>query len=171
MTDTQIMNNPTLIDETSTKMGSVVGDLRAAATLKIDETVAAVQTQANDAKAKVASDVKDVSFALRRASEELRSGSAQERTLGQIAKGLADASDALRDKDLGEILQSVNKVARDNPGLFLGGAVLLGFAASRFAKASSSQSPSLAVRTSSGHNAHTGSFVHDGNPNAESVGP
>ncbi|MEO5614022.1 MAG: hypothetical protein ABIR04_03725 [Cypionkella sp.] len=65
--------------------------------------------------------------------------------MGKIASSLADASDALRDKDLGEILQAASRVARDNPVLFLSGAALLGFAASRFAKASSEQS----IRTDS----------------------
>jgi uncharacterized protein YjbJ (UPF0337 family) len=120
--------------------GSVVADLRDAAGQKYDEAVSEVRTQANEAKDNVAGEVKDVATALRRAAEDLRSGSAQERTLGQVANGIADASDALRDKDLGEMVTSVSKIARDNPVLFLGGAMLLGFAASRYAKATSEHS-------------------------------
>ena len=127
----------TPMTEAATVIGSVAADLRDAAAQKFDEAVTEVKSQANDAKANVAGEVKDVAMALRRASEDLRGGSAQERTLGQIATSLADASDALRNKDLGEILQTVNQVARNNPLLFLGGAVALGFAASRFAKATS----------------------------------
>lgn len=115
---------------------SVVSDLKDAASQKFDEAVTEVRTKADGAKSDVAGDMNDVASALRRASEELRSGSAQERTLGQISRSLADASDHIRDKDLGEMAQMASKLARDNPILFLGGAALLGFAASRFAKAS-----------------------------------
>ena len=118
-------------------VGSVAADLQAAAVRTFDQTVAEVKSQASDAKSNMADEVKDVAMALRRASEDLRGGSAQERTLGQIASTLADASDALRDKDLGELLQAASRIARNNPMLFLGGAALLGFAASRYAKASS----------------------------------
>lgn len=123
-------------------VGSVAADLQAAAVRTFDQTVAEVKSQASDAKSNMADEVKDVAMALRRASEDLRGGSAQERTLGQIASTLADASDALRDKDLGEIMQAASRVARDNPVLFLSGAALLGFAASRFAKASSDRAKS-----------------------------
>ena len=128
-----------LSEEALSIAGSVAADLKAAAERTYDATIAEVKSQANDAKTNAANDVKDVATALRKASEDLRGGSAQERTLGQIASTLADASDALRNKDLGEILQAASRVARDNPMLFLGGAALLGFAASRYAKASAGQ--------------------------------
>lgn len=137
MTQDQYSDAADPIKDAASVMGSVAADLRDAAAQKFDETVSQVKSQANDAKANVASEVNDVAMALRRAAGDLRGGSAQERTLGQLANGLADASDAIRNKDLGEILDSVSKVARNNPALFLGGAVLLGFAASRYAKASS----------------------------------
>lgn len=117
---------------------SVASDLKAAVIDTFNAAVGEVRSQADDAKASVADEVNDVAMALRKASQDLRNGSAQERTLGQIANGLADASDALRDKDLGEIIGAISKIARQNPMLFLGGAVMLGFAASRFAKASTS---------------------------------
>lgn len=136
MTMTDQTSTSSLTEDAAAGMASVAADLKAAAGRTFDSTVAEVKSQASDAKDSVAENVKDVAMALRRASEDLRGGSAQERTLGQIASGLADASDAIRDKDLGEILQAASRIARDNPFLFLGGAALLGFAASRFAKAS-----------------------------------
>lgn len=117
-------------------VSTVASDLKAAAVQKFGAAVNEVKSQADDAKTNMAGEVKDVANALRKASQDLRGGSAQERTLGQIANGLADASDALRDKDMGEVIASISAVARQNPMLFLGGAVVLGFAASRFAKAS-----------------------------------
>jgi len=96
----------------------------------------AAARQADAAKSSVADEVSGVASALRTAAQEMRSGSPQERTFGQIAEGLADASDALRDKDLGTMVQDVTQFARKNPLMFLGGAALIGFAATRFAKAS-----------------------------------
>ncbi|WP_299793863.1 hypothetical protein [uncultured Marivita sp.] len=92
---------------------------------------------AGQAKDAAADEVKSVASALRTAAEEMRSGSPQERTFSQIAEGLADASDAVRDKDLGEMVGAVSDFARRNPMVFLGSAALIGFAATRFAKASS----------------------------------
>tara|TARA_R110002110_G_scaffold13092_2_gene62735 strand:+ start:1968 stop:2420 length:453 start_codon:yes stop_codon:yes gene_type:complete len=91
---------------------------------------------ADDAKGAAADEVKGVASALRTAADELRSGSPQERTFSQLADGLADASDSMRDKDLGEMVGAVTDFAKRNPFVFLGGAALVGFAATRFAKAS-----------------------------------
>lgn len=91
---------------------------------------------AEQTKGAAADEVKGVSSALRTAAADLRSGSPQERTFSQLADGLADASEAIRDKDLGEIVGNLNDFARRNPLMFLGGAALVGFAATRFAKAS-----------------------------------
>lgn len=94
------------------------------------------KSQANAAKSSVADEMSGVASALRTAAEEMRSGSPQERTFGQIAEGIADASDAMREKDLSTMVQDVSAFARKNPLVFLGGAALVGFAATRFAKSS-----------------------------------
>jgi len=94
------------------------------------------QDMAHKAQDSAADEVKDVASALRTAAEELRNGSPQQRTFSQIADGLADVSDSMRDKDMGEMMHDLNSFARRNPVVFLGGAALLGFAATRFAKAS-----------------------------------
>ncbi|ETW10791.1 hypothetical protein ATO8_20394 [Roseivivax marinus] len=93
--------------------------------------------QAERAKTGAASEMSGIANALRTAAREMRSGSPQERTFGQIAESLAGASDALRDRDLGELAGDVSAFARRNPIGFLGGAALAGFAATRFAQASS----------------------------------
>ncbi|WP_236630387.1 hypothetical protein, partial [Sulfitobacter sp. HI0040] len=95
---------------------------------------------ADQTKETAADEVKSVSSALRHAADDLRSGSPQERTFSQIADGLADASEAIRGKDLGELVNDLNSFAKRNPAIFLGSAALIGFAATRFAKASSSTS-------------------------------
>ena len=174
MTDTHTADNdPHATDQTSAKrdeasrLGSVAHDIKEAAVNKFDEAVKDVRARTGVAKEGVADDVQDVAMALRRASEQLRGGSAQERTLGTIASSLADASDSIRDKDLGEIVQMVNKVARDNPALFLGGAALLGFAASRYAKASNTAKSAHARQAAT--RAGVDAFVDEGNPNTQPV--
>lgn len=122
--------------ETGEAGGSVAADLKAVAGQKLDQAMAGVKAKAEDAKASVAGEVQNMASVLRNAADEMRGGSPQERSIAFVADHLADASDALRDKDVGEILHGITRVARQNPILFLGGAALLGFAASRYLKAS-----------------------------------
>lgn len=166
------MNQDTMADTSSAlkeAASSVASDIKVAAVEKFDQAMTGARSKADDAKAGVASEVKDVALALRRASEELRGGSAQERTLGTIASSLADASDSIRDKDLGEIVQMVSKVARDNPVLFLGGAALLGFAASRYAKASARPSNGVSDVQHPDDRQDVAQFVAEGNPNTQPI--
>jgi hypothetical protein len=92
--------------------------------------------QTERARGAVADEVSSVAHALRTAADDLREGSAQERTFAQIADTLADTAEAIRDKDLGEMVREATDMARRHPMTFLGGAALLGFTAMRFAKAS-----------------------------------
>jgi len=158
-----------LLQEGGSAIGSVASDIKTAATQRFGDAVTEVRQRADGAKADVADEVNDVARALRRASEDLRGGSAQERTLGQISSGLADASDMIRDKDLGEIVQMASKVARGNPVLFLGGAALLGFAISRFAKASADHANGSAATKVADQKAQIDAFVDEGNPNTQPV--
>jgi hypothetical protein len=153
--------------EAGSTIGSVASDIKDAASQKFSEAVTEVRSRADDAKAGVAGEVKDVAKALRRASDELRGGSAQERTLGQISNSLADVSDAIRDKDLGQMLHMASRVARENPVLFLGGAALLGFAASRYAKASGNHAGGSMSEKPRSQKAQVDAFVDEGNPNTQ----
>lgn len=109
------------------------------------ETAERVRGEAYDragrAKDGVAREVSGLAEALRSAAGEAREGSFQERTFGQLADGLADASEALSGRDLNQIAGEVSGFARRNPLAFLGGAALAGFAATRFVRASSEPRP------------------------------
>ncbi len=115
----------TLKDEALAKAGSVR-----------DAAIDAARDTAESAKAGVADEISTVGDALRRASDDLRDGSPQERTFGQMASTLADLSDTVRDKDMGEMVDDLSGFARRNPVAFLGAAALVGFAGVRMAKAS-----------------------------------
>jgi hypothetical protein len=139
MTDTYETNPGTtkgMEDKAKDVSKTVAQDVKARAQGVTEAVASEAGDYAGRVRDEAASEVKDVSSALRTAAREMRSGSPQERTFSQIAEGLADASDAMRDKDLGEIVGAASDFARRNPVLFLGGCALAGFAATRFAKAS-----------------------------------
>lgn len=110
--------------------------IKASATDMAQTAKAAISDQAEAAKSTAASEVDGIASAFRKAADELRDDSPQARTFRQLSTGLADFSDTIRGKDFSELTRDVSTFARRNPVVFLGGAVLLGLAASRFAKAS-----------------------------------
>ncbi|MFL4468598.1 hypothetical protein ACERZ8_01430 [Tateyamaria armeniaca] len=134
-------SSPSAASQAKQKASELTEDAKTAARDVAQNAASAAKEQAGTAKSSVADEMSGVASALRTAAEEMRSGSPQERTFGQIAEGLADASEAMRNKDLSEMVQDVSAFARKNPLVFLGGAALIGFAATRFAKASGPQDP------------------------------
>ena len=114
----------------------VAGSMRDAAHDAAGTLSDSASRAAEKAQSSAADEVANMSSALRTAAGELRSGSPQDRAFSHVADSLADASDALRNKDMGEMLSDLNGFARRNPLTFLGGAALVGFAATRLAKAS-----------------------------------
>lgn len=126
-------------EQAKQKASEMTEQAKSAARDAAQSAASAAKDQAETAKSSVADEMSGVASALRTAAEDMRSGSPQERTFGQIAEGLADASEAMRNKDLSEMVHDVSVFARKNPLVFLGGAALIGFAATRFAKASNSR--------------------------------
>lgn len=132
---------------TANEAGKDVKDAARRTADKATETAQNVAEQARDAaseragqaKENVADEMSGIASALRTAASEMRQGSPQERTFGQIAESLADASEAVRDRDLGQMASDLSGFAKRNPLIFLGGAALAGFAATRFAKASQTE--------------------------------
>jgi hypothetical protein len=129
----------------------LVDQARDTAQSAVDDVTAEAASRADTAKESVADEMSGISSALRTAAREMRDGSPQERTFGQIADGLADASEAMRDKDLGEMVGDLASFARRNPMVFIGGAVLVGFVATRFAVASDPAARQSASRASGRH--------------------
>ncbi|SOE08533.1 hypothetical protein SAMN05877838_0256 [Hoeflea halophila] len=110
---------------------------------KISETGEKLKSEArhqsDEAKSRVADEMSNVASALHGASGEFDTGTLQAKLLNQIADGISGAADTVRNKDMSEVVTDVQGFARSNPAVFLGGAALLGFVASRFAKASESR--------------------------------
>jgi hypothetical protein len=80
----------------------------------------------------------DFANAVRRAGDELEQNdqSPASRLVRQAADGLESLSRNLADKEPGDLLNAVRDFGRRNPAAFIGGAVLVGLALGRFARAS-----------------------------------
>jgi exonuclease VII large subunit len=79
-----------------------------------------------------------VAQAVRQSTQQLRDQ--QHDTIAeyvdQAAQQIEQFSNRLRQKDVGELLDDAQRLARRNPGLFIGGAFALGILAARFFKSS-----------------------------------
>ena len=136
---------PDLSDKAADKASSLADQSKEIAGEAVSAASGYASEKAENAKGAVADEISGTADALRKAAGSMRTGSPQERTFGQIADSLADASETLRDKDLGTLVGDVTRFARSNPMAFLGGAALLGFAAVRFVKASAETGTSAAA--------------------------
>jgi ABC-type transporter Mla subunit MlaD len=88
----------------------------------------------------------DVAGAVRGAARSLESGMPQMASyVHDAAVRLEDAARTLRQRNIDDLLAEVGRFARSQPALFVGGAMLAGFALTRFLKSSA---PSGAARSS-----------------------
>ncbi|MEK0165361.1 hypothetical protein VWX35_01275 [Phaeobacter sp. A36a-5a] len=92
------------------------------------------RARAEQAQSKAAGEAAAVARAADAAASELPQGSLQAQAAQQLAQGLEQVADTIRTADLEKVLRDTGAFARKNPMLFLGGAALLGFAATRFLK-------------------------------------
>lgn len=114
------------------------------------------ESRKNDA----ADQVESVASAVRRVADEIEKDTNP--MIGRYARemgdGLARLSESVRNRSLADIFGDVQRFGREHPAGFLAGAALLGFAASRFMAASSSQSRSM---SGSGDYARSGATSPD----------
>jgi uncharacterized protein YjbJ (UPF0337 family) len=131
-----------VVDQAKAAAGQVAGAAKTAAGELRDRARSAAESvredaveRAETARSGIADEVASLGRAMQRGQDELRSGSPQARMWGEFAGTLDSAAQALREQDLGSLADGVRRFARDNPATFLGGAMLLGLAASRFVRA------------------------------------
>lgn len=110
---------------------------------------------AEKTRAGAAREFKTLADALHTAAGDLEDGSPQRRMIDSVAKNLDDFSDGIHHKNMGEMLGGLNDLARRNPVMFLGGAALLGFVATRLAAASAPDNRSASGSRSGGSAAAT----------------
>jgi hypothetical protein len=136
-------------DSTRLAGGSTGSDVKGEAKAKADALkgkASDLKDQAQDeaesrlaeGKSQAAGALEDVSGALHETGDALRDRDRD--AFARYADAAADQVDqfthAIRDRNVGEILDEAERFARRDPGLFLGGAFLLGIFGARFLKAS-----------------------------------
>jgi hypothetical protein len=91
-----------------------------------------------ESKGQLADQFGGIAAALRRTTEHLRSED-QQRIAGltdTVARQVEQVADYLRNKDAGAMRQDVENLARRQPALMIGGALILGLIGARFIKSS-----------------------------------
>ena len=100
--------------------------------------------QLSTQKDKATDGLGSVAQAVRQSTQQLRDQ--QHDTLAGYVEQAADQIDrlskTLRNKDVGELFEDAQRLARRNPSLFIGSAFVLGVVGARFLKSSASRSPS-----------------------------
>jgi hypothetical protein len=126
--------------ETKDAAADRAGELSEQAKAKASEAAAQARGMAEDrfdqGKEYASSEVEAQAERIRAAGAEWGDDSYPAQAAGYLADGLSHAAVAIREQDLGGLMDDVTQFARRNPGMFLGGAALLGFAVARVMKAS-----------------------------------
>lgn len=97
-----------------------------------------VGTQLSGQKDRVAESLGSMAQVLRQTGQQMRDQDQHGITgyVDRVASQVEGLSSYLRDNDMGRLVDDVERFARREPALFLGGAFLLGFLGSRFLKSS-----------------------------------
>ncbi|MEQ6204883.1 hypothetical protein ABMC88_17725 [Sulfitobacter sp. HNIBRBA2951] len=122
------MQHDDLTQDLKTKAHDIGHDAKEAAFSQAERKAEALR---DDAAARV-SNAADAADA---AANTFDPDSLQARAAQQVADQVEGIAQQLRTADLGSVAHEVSSFARKNPALFIGGAALLGFAATRFLKA------------------------------------
>jgi hypothetical protein len=115
------------------------GEIGAAAKVMAADATGRVRSAMNEQKTASADYLGTVAQAVQRAAGEFESDVPQAaQYIRQAAGQIETVANAVRQRDMRELVGEVQKFARRQPTLFFGGAVILGFATLRFFKSSAS---------------------------------
>lgn len=140
------------VDEVAAEAKNIAREAQAKMAQIAGDTTEQAKSFAEANKGKVATQITAFAGALNKAAEELeRSDQAMVAGYAKdVARGIENMSTALRERGVDDLMASVQQFARTQPAAFLGVAALAGFAASRFAKASTSRPSQSAMKTGTG---------------------
>jgi len=132
-------------------VGQVADQAQQAAGQAVDQARQQVSSRLVDQKDRAADGLTNVAQALRQTSQQLRAQDQQAVTsyIENAASQVERVSDYLKNNDLGGLIDDVERFARRQPALFLGGTFVLGLLGARFLKSSR---PTPAVGGSYGGN-------------------
>jgi len=115
------------VDQVQSSAGQLVDQVKQLATSRLDQT-----------QERLAAGIELAADLLRAAGKQVREQ--EHPTAAQYIEGAADRvqgfSGSLRDQDVSQVVPKVEGVARQRPGLFLGGGLAVGFLATRFLQSS-----------------------------------
>lgn len=144
-----------LADQAREKTGQVVQQTKQAASRVADQAVEQVKTRLSSQKERATDGLEGLAQALHETGQTLR-----DREMGVIgdyadsgAELVEQISGYFRDRNLDQIVDDAETLARRHAGLFVGSAFALGFILARFFKSSSSSGPNGQMR---GEQADTG---------------
>lgn len=120
------------------KAAAVKDEAKARAGEMVDRAKQRATEAVNDQKGRVAAQIGGVASALREGTRKLRESDAAAVApwADEAADRIESVGNYIRDKNAGDMAQDVQGFARRHPEVFIGGAVLLGFAVARFLKSS-----------------------------------
>src|SRR5918994_4638530 len=131
---------------------NVAQEVKAQARDLVGEARGQVQQQARNGQQKAADGIRALSAELR----EMAGTGAQQGTVSEVARQVADRADRLADwvgeREPGDLLEEVRSFARRRPGVFLAGAALAGVVVGRLTRGAvdASRGPSTLPRAGSG---------------------
>jgi hypothetical protein len=128
-------------------------DLKSTASTLAEQARVQGQQQIHQARQTTAESIEKIAESARAAAAQLegdeRIGNISQ-YVAQMADGMAGMATRLRDRNGDEMLHELNRIARENPGLFVAGSIAVGFGLARFARATqASGSPATADASSS----------------------
>jgi hypothetical protein len=124
----------------------------------VDRVSGTAEKQANMGLARAGDAIAQAASAIRQTGEQMRGQQPQVAGFADTAAQQLDkAAQLVREQDLQGLIREAERFARRQPALFLGGAFVLGLAASRFLKASPENGRSSGRVYESGYGARDGS--------------
>lgn len=142
-----------LADKLKATASEVLDEAKNEGRRAIDDARRSAEELAEKQKDGAAARVDNVASALRGASDDMRAK--DEKMVANLTEAAADQlvrlSNTLTQKNLGSLVDHASDLARRHPAAFLGGAVMLGFMAARFAKSSDSPDEARTGASGSSH--------------------
>ncbi len=133
-------------------------ELRSKATEVAKEATREGQAQVDEYRNVAARKVDAIAESVKAAAAKLQEGEVGQWS-GQIA-GMADSmtrfSQGLREKSADEVMHDMNRLARENPAIFVGSAVAIGFGLTRLVRATAQPRPPKETQDSAGESGKAG---------------
>ncbi|WP_299046447.1 hypothetical protein [uncultured Tateyamaria sp.] len=124
-----------------------------------DAAAAKARKEAEAARDMVSDEAEKTAGAAQAAADEFDPGSIQAKALEEVARQVDHLAEQIRTTDIDRLARSVGQAAQRNPLMFVAGAAIVGFAATRFMR---SRDPER--RTAQGYNdPHARGGTTDGN--------